>query len=79
MNGCRKKMLNLSWHQNKLGGSVFYKVKFRWGRVRATKKDEDEEKKEKGCRKILVELLLGGKRSSMGLFYVIKVCGLKLL
>jgi len=72
-------MSNFSWRQNKLGGYVFYKVKFRWGRIRATKKDEDEEKEEEGCRKILVELLLGGKRSSMGLFYAIKVCGLKIL
>jgi hypothetical protein len=46
MNGCqKKKSLNFSWHQKRLGGFVFYKVKLMWRRVKTTKKDEEEEEK----------------------------------
>ncbi len=52
-----KNMLNFFWHWKKIGRFVFCKVKFRWRRIKATNKDEDEEKEEKGCRKIAMELL----------------------
>jgi hypothetical protein len=40
---------------------VFGKVELRWKKVRATRKDKDEEKEEESCRKILVELFLAPK------------------
>ncbi len=50
-------MLSFCWRWKKFGGFVFCKVELKLKRIKATRKDEDEEKEEEGYKRIPMELL----------------------
>jgi hypothetical protein len=68
MQDCRNKLVELL--------SVPGKV-HTWWKARATRKDKEEEKMEERLKEKTHGASFDIKRSSSGLFYVMKVCGLK--
>jgi hypothetical protein len=63
-------------HRKKLGMFVLCKVELTWKRSKTTRKDKEEEKMEEWLQERPCGAYFGTKRSSMVLFFVVKVCRL---
>jgi hypothetical protein len=70
--------LSFYQRQKKFGVFVFCKIKLTWKRAKVIKKDKKEGKVEEWLHETTHGASLSTKRSSMGLFSILNVCGLEI-